>query len=149
MKVRLGRRSDVKRVAELLNSSEHLRLFPDSCFCEVFVRTHLTNPLNILIVCEDGGKVIGAVTGEIWRDKSYGFISTIIVDKNARAAGCGSAMLDFFEDVCRKRGVRSVNFLVKTSNRRMAEWSRRKGFRQGASLHFFEKSLDVAGKKKK
>jgi len=141
MIVRNAEKRDVQQILGLLNSAEELKTSKGFFYSPAYVESHLTNPVNEIIVCEDDSIIIGALTAEVWKDKGYAFISNIIVREDFRMKGAASLMYGEFEKNCKLKKIRSINFLVKTSNKIMHDWAEKRGFEREEQFFFYEKKI--------
>ncbi len=77
----------------------------------------------------DGGKSAGylAIVPNVAASKLL--LSKIYVRKELRGRGVGKAMLEFVENICRERGIRTLWLTVNKNNSRSIAWYRQTGFR--------------------
>jgi len=142
MRIRPAKKQDVAQILALLNSAKELKTSKEAVFDADYVASYLNNPMNVALVCEEGSKIIGVLTAEIWDDKSYAFINDIVVAGGLRQKGVGSSLYRNFEALCKSRNLRKINFLVQTTNEAMLRWSQKQGFSKGHSFFFYEKNLE-------
>jgi N-acetylglutamate synthase-like GNAT family acetyltransferase len=134
MKVRKATRKDVKHILKIVSTAKEVEAYEGNKPDENFIRTHLSNPYNVMLVC-------GSLTAEMWQDKKYAFISTIVVHKETRGRGVGTMLYEAFEKSCKSHHIKAINFLVQTTNKKMQKWSEKKGFFKGHSMYFYEKGI--------
>ena len=141
MKVRNATAKDVRHILKLVSTAKEVEAYEGNKPSENFIRSHLYNPHNVMLVCEEKGKIIGSLTAEMWKDKKYAFISTIVVHKETRGMGVGTMLYNSFEKSCKKNHIKAINFLVLSTNKKMQNWSEKKGFRKGHLMYFYEKGI--------
>lgn len=135
--VRNASTADVEWITDLLNATPEVHEIEGREYTAEFVRSFIENPMNIILVEEEKGCILG----EIWPDKEYGFVSNLAVVPEHRRAGVGRQLYAAFEAACRERGIAQVSMLVRTDNQPMHAWAESHGFHRGREFHFFEKKL--------
>jgi len=141
MKIRTANKKDIKEIVKLINSAEELRETKKSKHDIKYISSHINNPMHQIYICEENNKIIGVLTAEVWKDKKYGFVSNIIMNKKFRKKGIGSLLFNKFEKYCKAKKFRKITFLTKISNKKMQKWSEKKGYKKGDSFYFYKKDL--------
>jgi ribosomal protein S18 acetylase RimI-like enzyme len=73
-------------------------------------------------VAEENGEIVGYIGFLIWTNisyfkiRKYGYIDEIVVDKKHRKTGIARQLLDFTEELFRKRGIRYIQLRVELKN---------------------------------
>jgi ribosomal protein S18 acetylase RimI-like enzyme len=141
MEVRKAQLKDVKQVLELLNATKEVRAYEGYKYHKEYVTSHLNNPMHLMLVCEEEGRILGVLCAEIWKDKKYSFVSNLVVSSTHRRKGRGRMLYSAFERYCRSKGLKVVNLLVLVTNKRMQKWCKKNGFKKGHALYFYEKNI--------
>ena len=142
MNVRNAGLDDVDVILELLNSSKYLQSHSDYKYTREFVEVSLNNPIYVVIVSEIDEKVVGVIIGEILEDHMSGFIVDLVVSSDFRGVGVGKSLYERYEELCNKKGVKKIEYLVNTSNDQMQKWSEKQGFEKGNTFYFYTKKLE-------
>jgi diamine N-acetyltransferase len=79
------------------------------------------------------GKIAGYMAIVPDEDTGKVMLSKLYVRKSGRGHGFGRAMLEFAEDHCRKRRIRTLWLTVNKHNRHSLAWYRRMGFKNVGS----------------
>jgi len=56
------------------------------------------------------------------------FLSKIYIRKELRGGGLGKEALEFVEELCRRRGIRTIRLTVNKNNARSISWYHKRGF---------------------
>ncbi|MCL2370570.1 MAG: ribosomal protein S18-alanine N-acetyltransferase [Firmicutes bacterium] len=86
----------------------------DSPWSEKVLIETLQNPDTVMLVAEDGGKVIGY--GSFCKVVDEAQINNICVDLESRRAGVGGMILDAIEDIATKKGCKELILEVACDN---------------------------------
>ncbi len=101
---------------------------------------------SIVLVAEDGGKIIAYVAGGVGRAESYRNIKyicelgSIWVEDEYRSKGVGKRLVEEFEKWCREKKVFRLRVNASASNERAIEFYRKAGFENHELI--LEKALD-------
>jgi ribosomal protein S18 acetylase RimI-like enzyme len=75
-----------------------------------------------VLVAEEKGKLVGQIAGElrewapVFEPQTYGYVTDIVVDPDARRRGIGGALFNALEAWCRERGATHLQLQVLVSN---------------------------------
>lgn len=139
MKIRKVARKDVNEIVRLFNSAKELKPGPSYRFDREYVSGHFNNPLLLMLVCEENGKIAGAICGEIWGKLHYSFVSNIIVKKEMKGKGYGKKLMAAFISIAKKKNAGHILCLVQETNKNMQAFSKKLGFKRGYKFYFYEK----------
>ena len=89
-------------------------------------------------ICEDEGKPVGVAQCNVIQTLDYGCtslnITDLVVDRNIRAKGVGTCLMNYVKEYAKKRGIRSVELVTPKPGTEKSEerhqFYKRHGFHQ-------------------
>ena len=97
--------------------------------------------MNLVLVAEEKGKIIGLLIAELWRKRGYSYFSDFVVAPECRSRGTGKELYRHYEDYCKRQGFRTIIALVQVSNENMQGFCKKAGFERGHRFWFYEKGI--------
>jgi N-acetylglutamate synthase-like GNAT family acetyltransferase len=139
--IREARASDADRVFALLKQLEQGYAPDRESFDESFAFLVDGEPTSVLLVAEDeAGFVLGyaltTISPLLHTNGKSAQLQELVVDRDHRASGVGTSLVEEVERVCRDRGVRQLT----VPSRRSADFYERIGYRSTAD--FLKRTLD-------
>lgn len=143
VRIRKGKLSDLKELMTFLNTTPELRSGKEKeTYKEFFVKSYLKDTkMNLFLIAEDKGKMIGFLMAELWKGKKNSFISDIFVIPEYRKQRVASKLMNEHQKTCKKLGIVSIIGLVLTNNKKMQKYMKKRGFRKGLKFYFYQKDL--------
>jgi GNAT superfamily N-acetyltransferase len=146
MRIRKGQLKDAKHILYLLRTSSELqgmdREIEEPLYSEEFVKDHILDKrMNLVLVVEDKGRILGFILAEMWLKKKYSFLSDMAIIKEARGKGIGKELYKYYEAYCKSKGIKNIVGLVQVKNKGMQEFCKKVGLVKGHELYYYEKAI--------
>ncbi len=144
MKIRKGKKSDVKEILKALKENPELRgtKEEEAGYAVDFVDGALTNKdRDLVFVAEEKGKIAGFLMAELWKHKKYSFLLELFVKPEFRKQRVASELFLKYEKYCKRNNMEIINVLVLVKNRKMRKWCKKHGLVKGNKMYFYEKKL--------
>jgi ribosomal protein S18 acetylase RimI-like enzyme len=103
------------------------------------IEKKLTRDLDLFLVAECDGKIIGSVIGGF--DGRRGMVYHLAVDEAFRGQGIGSQLMDEVEARLRAKGCLKSYLLVAEDNHDVEPFYRKQGWKHMDTVHLFGKEL--------
>ena len=95
----------------------------------------------VIIVAEKEGKVIGALDAEFYDESRFSYFANIVVSKKERGKGIASKLIKEYEQICKKRGIKTIVALVFDWNKKMHPIMKNKKYKYTGNLREYIKKL--------
>ena len=144
MKIRNAHLKDEKEILGLLIRTPELQGYGeiDAIYSEDYVIDCIKDKeMNLVLVVEEDNKMVGLLIAEIWDKKGYSFLETFVVLPDYRSKGVGTKLYEFYEEYCKKSGLKIIVMLVQTSNKVMQQFCEKSGYKKGHDFYFYEKNI--------
>lgn len=123
MIIRYATHDDLPTIVEL-----ERRLFPDDAWPEEMLRAEIDSPYNVLIVGDDGGRIVGYAAAQALDGNDTADIHNIAIIETERGKGLGAELLDALLDWARSRGATAFMLEVRADNAVAQSLYRSRGF---------------------
>jgi len=139
--IRRGNLKDLDRIYYLINGAKELRATEDTTYSKDFLKVYLKNPVNFVFVYEEKEKILGVITGEIWKKEKYAYLANIIVDQKHRKKQIATKLYNYLENKCKRLKLSSIKAFARINNKKIHRFNKKMGFKKGHIFYFFEKKL--------
>lgn len=96
---------------------------------------------DVLLVAEDGEKIVGYILTRLHQPTGKADIENIFVDENYRKQGIASMLLSECLKQLKSKGARYVCVLTKTNNKSTIEFLKKNNFNKGYEFVWMDKFL--------
>jgi len=143
MIIRKATKKDIRRIVELLNSSENLagNEGDSEGWYKSDILDFLSHKLYIVFVCELDKKIVGVSVMELHKIARHVYYYAMVVDENYRGKGIGSKMMDYAENFAKKKKVLFTWGFVEENNTAMKKLFAKRGYKEGKKFIYFSKEL--------
>jgi ribosomal protein S18 acetylase RimI-like enzyme len=142
MKIRKGRMSDAKEIYKRVCETPELHASDEeNVYTLDWVKSFLTSKNLLVLIAEENKQIIGFIMAELWEKQGYSFLANMSIRPEYQRKGIGSRLYDEYENHCRKLKLKTINYLVLSTNEKMQNWSEKHGFKKGKMLSYYEKKL--------
>ena len=146
MRIRRGQLKDANQILRMLKDTSELQGMSNGMeeplYSKEYVKDYITNrQMNLVLVAEENDKIIGFILAEMWMKKKFSYLADMLIVKEARGKGVGRKLYCFYEQYCKKNGLKNIAALVQTKNKGMHEFCKKIGLIRGERLYQYEKEI--------
>jgi len=103
------------------------------------ISDYIRNKNNRFFICEDKGKIIGALYAEFFSE--YVYLHTIVVIKRFRRVGIALALLDRLEEEMKKGKQNFIEAFTEDKNVIMQKLFKKRKYQKGRTFYYYCKGL--------
>ncbi len=140
--IRTAESEDLPQILECSKTSDRFVVSEYSNgFDEDDIRFWITDSRAIVIVATIDTKIIGFAYGVIVSPKWFFFDAFLIIPEY-QSKGIGDKMYKYLRDICKEKGIKLIQGLVKKSDDSALEFWIKQGYTKGSELIWVEDRLD-------
>jgi ribosomal protein S18 acetylase RimI-like enzyme len=140
--IRKGKLTDAKELLRLMNSSPELQSSPDgNTYTPRWIKSSLTNPINLVLIAEIDDEIDGFLMAELWKDRGNSYLADIYIKPEFRKQGLSTMLQKEFEKICKENNISHIFLLTLTTNKRMQKHIEKKHYKKGNKMFIYEKNL--------
>lgn len=138
MIIRKAKLNDAKNILRLYNQSKNLYGEDSVGYDMEDIKDYIKKDSVFLALLEN--KAVGAMFLEFYTN--YIYLNTIIVDEKYRKKGIGKALVDFLEDLAKKKKVELIEMFVEENNSIMKGFLSKRNYNSGKKFIYYLKEIE-------
>lgn len=132
IKIRKGRRGDLKRVVEISKNLKQLENYPNQKLDKSEFEKFIVSKYAFMYVAELENEVVGYITA--FRSDEYLFLPFSAVDRKYRRLGIASKLIKKVEEIARKEKRKYILFTAYLNNKPIHSFAKKLGYRASRKL---------------
>lgn len=137
--IRKARATDIPRVVEISKGMRQLENYPKQKLGRAEFEIFLSGTFAFILVAVIDKKTAGYITA--FRSDDYFFLPFSAVDKKYRRLGIASLLLKKVEETARKEKQKYILYTAYTTNKPIAKFSKKMGYKKSRTLIQYYKIL--------
>jgi len=140
-KIRKAKQKDIPRILQLLNSDPGLIDNNSIKYTQKLIVVYLKEPSDFIFAFEAEKKIVGIITGCIFKKEYHLNLYHLIVDEKYRKRGISKSLIKYVEKLAKKHNIKLIYFYTEVNNKLMQKTAEKWGYKRGEKMYFFSKKF--------